>query len=434
MSQVSKESTYSAGFVLLVSLLVSVIYSPTVVSSTDMRLDTIGVFVVFIVLILSAKLRYYNEARTVILAYLIMCISVVFALSLQALRDPSNLSNVFFINAQGYLRPLLYAILAACFTRSLRNYRIIVRILLYGIIYHGMIVLLDYFKVPILSSIISILYFPSDGWDHYRSIGAFGTVHSLAYFGLISFIFCLFVASSGYYDSRISRLGVVGMVFSLPCLILPFSRAAILAALLSVIYITFVRWRGVSRLSGTSLIKFVFGFLVLLLLYISLSEDFKVTFSHYLTSIFVGVQFLLTGEVPLEVPLNFIEGRLGHGWKNSLEVWSDSPLIGNLSASQVIFIGDGGYTESLALHGILGFLGLLFFFFILYSNGGLLLSTSRVSKVVSLYTRTFTIALAVAALATGFLKFRVAEILPVMLVCLYYAPRFSDSMRRGLQN
>ena len=89
---------------------------------------------------------------------------------------------------------------------------------------------------------------------------------------------------------------------------------------------------------------------------------FKISFWSVFSCLWIVARTYLLGKSISNVTLDHsFAGRLTNGWKNAIEIWNTSPIIGDLS--QVIrsskYMGDGGYTETLSQRGILGLIAFI---------------------------------------------------------------------------
>lgn len=403
-------------FSLLCLLVILALLAPPLVPGSSIRVDTIAVFFYPLLLFIGFwRIRYDRRSRPVLIAFGFLAGGIGFALILQVLLLEKPLYIEYLHNLNGHMRPLLFALLAASAIRTKDSAEIMVKIFLMGIISHGALAIIEYINLQPFTGIINFLY-RGDFNERLglRALGAFKMVHDLAYFSLYGFLFSVAVLTHPDKKPSLVLWAGVATIFSLVSLILPFSRGAWVAAAAGGGFMLL-------RLGNLRLIlSLVLTTLVTLALSMVVMPVFINKIEEYLFSIISGLQYLMAvGDVEDESDISFITARLDWGWLHAIEVWKENPLHGDLSYSLVLFIGDGGYTEVLANHGLIGLFAYLLMFLALWKKPYLLAySHFKYFQWTLVSTRSFVVAFIFALFATGILKERSSELLPVMLISL----------------
>jgi hypothetical protein len=413
-------------FNLFLVIVFSSLVLPPIVPKTSIRVDTIAIFF-YSFLLLSSKIPTFSKtSKFVITSFFSLTLGAGIALLMQAflLGKPYILEYAY--NFQGYLRPLLFAFVTVKTVKSIKQTEILVRLILFGIIFHGLIALIQYIRLEPYASYINLLYRGDlDEFGYVRGLGAFAIVHGLGYFGLYGLIFSLAIITYPCEKFLLRKLSYIALVFSLVSLIVPFSRGAWIAAAISTVFLTLnkINWKTfVSSGFTNKFVKKIFIAIPLLALvayFFPANSDFIRLTKKYANDILVGIQYLTFNRSQSFENLVFIQGRLDWGWANALEVFRNYPLHGDLSARYVTFIGDGGYTESLSNHGFIGFISILFLFFTIWMAHSRFHSIEPLAKAwINVSLRSFVIAFAIAMIPTTMLQERSIELLPVMLISL----------------
>lgn len=407
-----------APFYLLWGLVFITLFVPPLAPGSSIRIDTLAVFFLLpFWILLRGKIVYDPKCRPVILAFAVLFIGVAIALFLQFFFLVESLDPRYIINLQGYLRPFLFALLAAVLISSSKNALSLARLILIGIIIHQIVVVIDYVNLQPISSFVNLFYRGDiERGGAIRALGAFNRVHGLAYFSLYSFLFSLCIVLQTQKTMSINRLAMMAMFSSLTGLLLSFSRGAWIVFFISLCFI-FVRPSKVKYIRKLITLS-IFGFIIIFsTAYIN--PVFWAKIVSYYNSIVLGVSYLI-GSSSEEV--GFISGRLDWGWKHAIEGWKQSPLFGDLSIGFEIFVGDGGYTERLVHHGLIGLISFLVMLIILWVGVPRRSGDRGIRKIYNNNLRLFVVSFLFAMLATGMMKERTVELLPVMLITLVMIP------------
>jgi hypothetical protein len=393
---------------LLYSIINFTLYLPAIVKGTSVRIDTILIYIYLIYFLFEKKnLSIKRKYLFVIRPFLYLVTGVFISLSYQLIFLNLPISNAL-VNLNGYLRPLLFALLGALLIENNDVAIKLSKLILLGAIFHGVVSIIEYTDFPLISFLINHIY--RDGSDlGSRAIGAFDTVHDLAYFSLYMFLFSFFLAFFKRDDVHLG-LSYLAMLFSLFSIILTFSKGAYLSLIVVLLFI-FFKNKSLRKYIIRATLLFVSVFLVFSIF----NQGFFNYFLNELTVIESGVKFILG--MQFEIDPGFVTGRLDHGWQNAIHAWQMSPLFGNLKVSIDTFIGDGGYTEVLANHGLVG---LIFLFLFLLDLAVTKKSGANSVSSLHLVLVSFVFAFLISLTATGFLKPRSMELLPLMFICLYY--------------
>lgn len=402
------------GFRLLLILVFMALVVPPLVPASSIRLDTMAIFVLLPALVLrTGRIAYDRRYRPVLLGFATLAAGVGTALLLQVMLLDIPMLWPYLQNFQGYSRPTLFGILAAMMIRSRDEAETVAKLILAGTAVHGFLAAVEYANLQPFTGILGLLYRGSaDARVGTRAIGAFTTVHGLAYFSLYGLVFSTFVlliAEKGSALGRWARLGILG---ALAGIVLPFSRGAWIAAAAGAAYML------LRRKTLPLVLKAAAGGTALFAIALSLFPESLVNVVAYYSSIVDGARFLLGAAEGIdEKQVSFITARLDWGWMHALEVWRSSPVFGDMSFSMTRFIGDGGYTETLANHGLLG-MGALLLMLLVFWFGASRHAHGDSAVLVRRILRTFVVVFFLASFATGTLKERSIELLPVMLIVL----------------
>jgi len=409
---------------LFTVIVISTLILPPLIPKTSIRVDTLIIFVYSLILLFGKSLTFSKGSRIIVYSFLSLTIGAGIALLIQAifLGEPYLLEYVY--NFQGYTRPLLFAFVTAETIKSARHAESIVKIILFGIIYHGVVALLQYARLEPFASNINLLYRgSSDDFGYVRGLGAFATVHGLAYFGLYGLVFSLSIINFSSVKPSLRNLAYFASIASVASLIVPFSRSAWIATTISVAYLfaNRINWRALLflRLKWKTLQKMIaISVLVAIASYLT-PTDVIYTLKGYSDDILLATNYFITGKAQDFQGVTFIEGRLDWGWQNAIETFKKYPLHGDLSARYKTFIGDGGYTESLSNHGFIGFISILIMFSMIWMTNYSLKFIEPSNRIwIKISLRSFVIGLGLASLATTMLQERSMELLPVMMISL----------------
>lgn len=391
-------------------------FSPAFISNTSYRLDSVFIYLIIpFLLIYNKRLKILNVNKPIVLSISIFVSSILIALILQILFIPEASIKLHVFNFAGFLRMLFFSLLASLTITTFSRALIITKIFLACTIIQSVVLIAQYAQVYPFSNFISWFYSNSNNETNvYRAVGSFNAVHSAAYYFLYFFLFSLTIYS-GSHHKKIKNLALIAVCFSFIGLVLPVSKGAYLALFVSLTYLILVR-----KAVGV-FIKSVIFLTFFLILSVSLIPHKKIVyFQSQFIELYEGIKWiLLSADSSTYDQMGFIAGRLDHGWKNSIENWLAYPLFGNVEASREVFIGDGGYTEILSNSGLVGLLGFLTMLFILYNQN--LSSKSKKNDIQSISSygiKSIVLAVLIASVATGFLKQRTVELLPVMLITL----------------
>lgn len=411
-------------FHLLWGLVFLALFAPPLVPGTSIRLDSLAIFFLLPALILrEGKLRYDRRFRPVVLAFTVLLAGVALPLFLQLLLLEGSFHSRYLINVQGYLRPLLFALLAAVAIRTDTDSRSAATLLLWGMIFHGVVAVVEYSQLQPLVGYINIWF--RGAADHslggMRAIGAFNRVHGLAFFSLYALLFSVCIAIQSARGSRMHYLANAAGLLSVVGLTISFSRAAWIAAAAC---LGFLLLRAIHV---KVLVKGIVSLAALAVTVMYLRPDMWARAVGYYSSIVAGFFYFVDPSRILDASeVRFITGRLDWGWRHALESWRQSPVFGDLRAGLTMFVGDGGYTERLVHYGLIGLVSQLIMFSILWVGISGPSVNGRVKAIKNTYLRVFVVGFLFASLATDILKERTIELLPVLLVVLIMYPTTYD--------
>lgn len=409
-------------FKLLTLLVFLSLFSPPLIYGTSVRIDTIFILIFTPFLLVMIKWGYNNSTQFILLAFSLLTLTVGISLIFQLLIF-ENINYINYAhNFQGYLRPLLFGIFTACVIRGREHAEKMVKLLLFGMVTHGFFALIEFNNIQPLSGMINLIYRGDYNNNHgTRALGAFNMVHDLAYFSLYGFVFSLAVIFNSEVKKNTTKWAKLACLMSFVALLIGFSRGAWIAATAAGLYMVI----NLARPRPFKIIFIlIFSFIPIILFSLILPPlvDIHIlsSFRELLKSIYSGYLYLMgLREFTEDSSIGFITARLDWGWAHALDAWAESPLIGDLYYSQTVFIGDGGYTETLANHGLIGLFGVFAMLIILWKKSYISSINSKSnSKWTCVAMRGFVISFFFALFATGMLKERSAEILPVMLISL----------------
>jgi len=393
---------------ILYILLLSTLFSPPFIEGTSIRPDTVLIFILVpVVFFLRPNIKFSYKVWSVILPFFLIFLGVFISVFCQILFFDLPFYNGIY-NIQGYSRPMLFSLFGAYIIRSNENALIIGRLILIGGGLHGLMSILEYSNFPIVSYVIDNLY--RDGRDvGSRAVGLFKNVHELAYFNLYIIIFSISLLIFGNNIFKKSLL-YFSLVLSIVSLTITFSKGAFLALFSIIIYLALK-----SKKSRNIIIYLIFGLFLLFVLSTLIFTEFYRYLVYSSGEFYNNISFIF-GYVEIE-KAGSIGGRLNHGWFNAINAWKQNPMFGNLSTSLTSFIGDGGYTEALANHGLVGFF--LLFLCIFYISKIKIVNEYN-SNISNIVFSSFSISILIALIATGFLKPRSMELMPIMFICLIF--------------
>lgn len=391
-------------------------FSPAFIPNTSYRLDTVLIYLIIpFLLIYNKRLKFLNINKPIVISVSIFVSSILIALILQIFFIPETSIKLHVFNFAGFLRMLLFSLLAFFTITTFNRALIITKIFLVCTIIQSVILIAQYAQVYPFSNFISWFYNNSNNDTNvYRAVGSFNAVHSAAYYFLYFFLFSLTIYL-GSEHKKIKNLALIAVCFSFIGLVLPVSKGAYLALFVSLTYLILVR-----KAVGV-FIKSIIFLTFFLIFSVSLIPPKKIDyFQNQFIELYEGVKWVLfSAHSGTYDQMGFIAGRLDHGWKNSIENWHAYPLFGNIEASSEVFIGDGGYTEILSNSGLIGLFGFLLMLFIVYKRNFFLKSKKNDIQSISSYgIKSIVLAVLIASVATGFLKQRTVELLPVMFITL----------------
>jgi len=300
----------------------------------------------------------------------------------------------------------------------------IINLILFGIVFHGICVLLNIFSIQPLANLINLIYrFGIDNdYGSLRAIGAFDTIHSLSFFGITSLIFTIWLNFYNQKNKVFSQKLLIAASFcSLICILTTYSIATY-CAFIFIIICLFLKQLKVLFFKNVLNKKIIFSSLLVISFLNLFLYFFRKQLSNFVSvfdTIGLAFSFLTGSSYENELPI-FIQGRLDWGWANSLQAFYKSPFFGDISNALTDFAGDGGYTELLGNFGILGFIGFLFFISLFLSPDLYFANLYKKRYFLGTYYLSFFIAIVFIMLATTFLRARVMELLPIYIIFPYY--------------
>ncbi len=402
-------------FNILVVFVFSAMFSPSFISNTSYRIDTILIYLLVPFLILyKPKLYYLSANRYILISVGTFVFTIFIALFLQSLLISDASLSKHFINFAGFFRILLFSILALISINSYDRALMIAKILLICIILQSIILIIEYTQIFPFSYLINLIYHDSNQkLNVYRATGSFSSVHAAAYFFLYSLLFSFAICIT-VSNKKIKNLSIVAIFFSLVGVILPVSKSAYIALLASLVFLIVLR-RDYKTLLLTPILLSILIFSI----YVLIPKKKLEYFVHDLSQLQEGITWFFLSRDKSYDEIGFIAGRLNHGWKNAIDNWFHYPIYGNIDTSEVIFIGDGGYTEILTNSGAIGLIGfLLMLLFIYYQPIFITKYHYKISSNSLIGIRSIVIAIVFASVATGFAKQRTLELLPIFFLTL----------------
>ena len=332
-----------------------------------------------------------------------LAIFVFLALIFQYINDPTKISP-YVVNFMGFLRPTMYYVAASYLIVDYAKATVVLRYMAYLCIIVSTSIILEYLDLPIIEDVINIIYRGAVDTDNgKRAIGLFQRVHGAAYFSLISLMFLIAIFQlNKELHLRKNRVVITLLVVAM---MLTFSKGAILVF---VVYI-FIAYKTKLILS-----KKVFKILALSLCIFTIALYLNTRLLHHVTILLFGIIYMFgfLNDASIE-KISFVTGRVDHGWTNALDVWRDYKWFGDVDSGR--FVGDGGWTETLANHGILGAIGWILLFYFFFKSSRHL----NLSKLHNRFTMTnITLCLMLAMVPVGILMERISELMPFYLVVL----------------
>ena len=390
-------------------ILFSLILLPSTAISNAIRIEFF-IVALLALLYLVREIKINRGDAGILLAFSMLPLFVGWALFLQFLTYGDTPSSYVF-NFSGFLRPTIYAFVFAMILQRIENINKVISFLKVIIGINCSITIIEYCDILIIEDIINILYRGASNSDiGNRAIGLFYRVHGAAYFSLFSFIFIFSIYKIN--DIKIKQSDKALLSIIIIALMTTFSKGAILVLVIYMVGVNYFR----QKLRKSVLI---WTCVIILLMVISLTTftNLEKHISALATGIFVLVTFQ---ELDSSQALGFITGRLEHGWLNALSVWRESPIFGNINHGD--FVGDGGYTEVMANHGLIGLAGYIIFFLILLFNRSFELNFIKNTTVICCM---------VAMLPVGLLMERTSEFLPLIFLIMR---KLSDKKQKEILN
>lgn len=384
-------------------IIVCIAIFPSFRFSSSIRIDYFIVVAVLGYALINRKGTWQRFDFAILCGFASLAIFITLALIFQFITDSSDpLSYVF--NFMGFLRPTMYYIAASYLIIDYTKATVVLSYVRYLCIIVSTLIILEHLDLPIIEDAINIIYRGAVDTDNgQRAIGIFQRVHGAAYFSLFSL---MFVISIFQINKELHlRKNRVVIILLLIAMLLTFSKSAILV---------FVVYILVAYKTKLLLNLKVLKILILSAGIFAIALYLDARLLHHVTILSFGIIYMMGFLDNLSVEkIGFVTGRVDHGWKNALEVWRESIWFGNVNSGE--FVGDGGWTETLANHGILGAVGwiLLFCFFFKSSLH------SNLSKLHNRFTMAnITFCLMLAMVPVGILMERISELMPFYLVIL----------------
>lgn len=413
------------------------LYSPPLITRSSWRLDTLLIYLILPVLLLyRGRFIFKKLFHPIIIGFCIPPIVFLVIILLQHLKD-LPISMGYWKPLFGHIRFLFILLLSIIAINTERQVDLILKFLIWGLIVHSFFGLITYFDVSPGSAIIKSIYKSEEIGVSWRASGVFALLHSYSFF-------LLFVIITAFINKDIVKGNKLFFWFAITCgilgLIPSFSKAAYIALIIfligySLLNILYEKKNYKSILRKVSLFAILTGFFLGIggSFYRFLPEATADRINETFEVINIAVNNLAQGSQEQEV--NFVEGRLDWGWKNAIEVWKKNPIIGDLSASDRIFIHDGAYNAILAETGILGLMSYLImigsiFYTIIYEIKRSSKELIRIKNGLLM----FMIVVIFVGLATYPFGERMMELFPVIIVSLFYKAIFKRNLyRSGLQ-
>lgn len=386
------------------------LFSPPIVGRSSIRVDTIALVPVFFLVLITFRLHIPRDLKVLHLSFFVFVCVIGITTFLQQGLDIVPPSAAAWKPFFGYFRVYLMLLIAIFAIQSPWQARSIVRLLLLGLVVHGVFAVIEYFRISPLDVWLTDFYRNSDVRVGLRAIGAFGYVHGLAFFCMYMLILTISVVN--LFPKRIIYPAFVLGAFGF---LLPFSRAAYLGLIVAMgIYFLFAY-----RLKKKARVMVVIALLVAVLMPLIPPQVME-----KLSSLGIIWDFIRGKDVLSDPAAGFIVGRIDHGWLHAYEAWRAHPWIGQVLTSQYGFLGDGGYMVLLAGNGVIGFLGYMIAMGgIIYTFCFRIRGNNRLARELKYGGVAIVVALLVANLATGGWGKRILELFPVMIICLYVLAR-----------
>jgi hypothetical protein len=329
--------------IILIFFLLSVFYLPAFSLNSGIRLDYV-ISVLFIPIFFITKSTHGVFKKNLFLFVLF----IFLANTLQLIFNKAPLDLIWFSNTIGFTRFLgVYALLSYSRIHIDRHKYFFILFLMLSPVAG----ILDYFNIEPFNSFLNLFFRADVGNDvPGRALGTFQRVHGLAYFS--SFAVILLASYPKLILERKKR--VFFLVLNIVALVLTFSRSALLATSISLLFI-YRRY----------FIRYIIYWVLFSLAIIYFAVDSKVF--RILDSLFNGFKYLFGLSYDPDQAA-FIIARLNWGWGNAIDQFYSSPLFGSLNRGGANFVGDGGYVELLANQGILGICAFLIFIFGLFNS------------------------------------------------------------------
>lgn len=325
----------------------------------------------------------------------------------------NSVGLAYIFNFMGFLRPTLYYLAASYLIKDHIKAAKVLNYICNLCIIVSLSIIIEYFDVLILEDAINIIYRGDVNTDvGNRAIGLFQRVHGAAYFNLFSLIFIIAILQIKKELHLKKNKVLVGLL--LIAMVLSFSKSTFIVLIFY--FLIAYKWK---LFMNIKVIKVLIGSVIVLAFTIYLND----TLYQHMNALFLG--FLYLAGMLKDTSANeigFITGRVNHGWKNALDVWSESIWFGNINHGY--FVGDGGYTETLANHGLLGLAGyLIMFIFFLRSD----LFYARYKSANRFTITNITLCLMIALIPVGILMERISELIPFYFVILSRILRFTNT-------
>ena len=414
-------------FIATYIILVSVLFFPPISQYTgEYRLDTFLLVPTALLLLLSKNYSAENLQSKynlrILSPFLILATSVAISLLIQSFTYSPPFA-LLITNFFGYSRPLLVGYIVLNGVSSICHIRRVINLILYSVIFHGICSIIGIFSVPYFSELLSTVYRPvtlSD-WGAQRAIGAFNTEHGLAYYGLLVNIFILFlIRLKNIHLVASSKLLPAAYLMSFVCMLLSMSKSTFAAFAISYTLLITMLFKPLHfhRFSFKlpSLFQFVliiFFLLCFACLLLVLPDSTYDALGYQLNELAKLSSLILDSS---DTQPTFISARLNWGWANALSAFLDDPLVGDITVSLRIFSGDGGYTESLGMHGLIGFGGLLAFLALIFFGKIIPRSTHSTLSDLSFFYRQLALTLSILLIGTGVFRPRIGELIPVLVI------------------
>ena len=219
-------------------------FSPAFIPNTSYRIDTVLIYLIIpFLLIYNKRLKFLNINKPVVISVFIFVLSIFIALILQIFFIAEMSIKIHVLNFAGFLRMFLFSLLAFFTITTFNRALITTKIFLHCTIIQSVILITQYAQVYPLSNFISWFYNNSNSETSvYRAVGSFNAVHSAAYYFLYFFLFSLAIYLSSE-TKKIKTLASIAVCFSFIGLILPVSKGAYIALLLSLAYFIYASKR-----------------------------------------------------------------------------------------------------------------------------------------------------------------------------------------------